>query len=383
MKILFCAKHVVGNGGQEGFLRRLCAFLLSQGHEVEIIASAADPVQGATCTRVPVPRWVGRAAWDWAAARAVVSESTQHERDVSFGGQKMWGCNVIRPGGGVEAEYWNVRLSDRHAWPPLRALAREMSIKRRFDLYAESRAYNDPALRFVVANSELVRNGILQRYPRLTSNVNVIYNGADLKRFSATPDADTRTRIHNEVGLDPARHTAVFAGHNFRLKGLPQALAAMELAGRDNREPWQLLVIGGGRRASMQNMVQRLGLTNSVRFVGNTSTPEQYYASSDVLLFPSFYDPCANVTFEALASGIPVISTKRNGASEVITDARDGWTVDHPNCIETMAAHLNALEDPGRLSEMKAAARALAEKHSITKKLTEIEEVLKEASRLG
>ncbi len=384
MKILFCAKHLVGRGGQEGFLRHLCAFLVKQGHELEILASASDPVPGAICTDVSVPKWIGRAAWDWAAARSVVAESRHHERDVSFGGQKMWGCNVIRPGGGVEAEYWNVRLSDRHKTPLMRALAKASSIKRRFDLDAEARAYNDPALRYVVVNSELVRNGVLRRFPTLGDKIRVIYNGADLDRFSVPTNPDARTNIHKELGLDPSRRTALLSGHNFRLKGLPQALAALEVANRKEQQgaEWQLIVIGGGRPSHVQRQIRKLDLVDSVRFVGNTSTPEQYYAASDVLLFPSFYDPCANVTFEALASGIPVISTKRNGASEVITDNREGWTVENPNCIAEMALHLNALEDAERLSDMKAAARALAENHAITDKLADIEAVLKDASRL-
>ncbi len=384
MKILFCAKHVVGKGGQEGFLRRLGSFLISRGHDVEILASATDPIPGATSTSVPIPRWVGRATRDWTAARAIAAVSTQHEHAVSFGGQKMWGCNVLRPGGGVEAEYWAVRLSDRYASPSLRALAQAASVKRRFDLNAESRGYRDPRLRYVVANSQQVRDGIVRHYPAVADKIEVIYNGADLKRFSL-PDGDSvRVAIHRDIGLDPARRTAVFAGHNFRLKGLPQAMAALALANQSHpKAGWQLIVIGGGRPARMQRLAQSLDLADAVRFVGNTATPDQYYAASDVLLFPSFYDPCANVTFEALASGIPVITTRRNGASEVISDAVEGWTVDRPDCIESMAEHLNALEDAGRLSDMKTAARALAEKHAITDKLADIEAVLKEASRLA
>ena len=382
VKILFCAKHVVGRGGQEGFLRRLGAFLISKGHDVEVLASAADPIPGATHASVSVPRWVGRSAWDWAAARAVAAASEQREYDVSFGGQKMWGCNVLRPGGGVEAEYWSVRLADRYAWPPLRALARTASVKRCFDLDAESRGYSAPALRYVIANSELVRHSIAQRYPAIADKVEVIQNGADLERFSALANQETRTATHNELGLDPARRTAVFSGPSFRRKGPPRALTALELT-RHSAESagWQLSVLGGGKRGRAQRLVQQLGLSDAVRFVGNTSEPERYYAASDVLLYPSFYDPCANVTFEALASGIPVITTRRNGASEVITDGQQGWTVSHPDQVEAMARHLAALTDEARLADMKAAARALAEDHPMSGKLADIEAVLKEASR--
>ena len=382
MKIQLCAKHIVGTGGQEGFLRRLCAFFIAQGHAVDILTTAADPIPNAGCKTVTTPWWTTRPMRDWAATRAVASEIQPDAYDVSLGGQKTWGCNVIRPGGGVEAEYWKLRFEDRYACSPIRTLAQVTSIKRKFDLDAEARGYRSPELRYVIANSKLVRRSLLQRYPELGDKVRVVYNGADLERFSCNNTSEIRERIHKELELDPDRQTAVFAGHNFRLKGLPQALHAIALAAhKSGSQQCQLIVLGGDRPSRMHKLMHELGLEKAVRFVGNTD-PQPYYAASDLLLFPSFYDPCANVTFEALASGIPVISTQRNGASEIITDGSEGWTVAHPNCISEMAEHLNALQDKGRLSDMKAAARERAAEHTVHDKFTEIESILAAASKL-
>ncbi len=383
MKIQVCAKHISGTGGQEGFLKRLCAFLVSRGHTVDITTTEADEINGTTVTRVPTPWRATRSMRDWAMARAVASELQHQTYDVSLGGQKTWGCNVIRPGGGVEAEYWDLRLSDRYGWPPLRLLAQAASIKRRFDLDAERRGYCSPELRYVIANSHLVRECLLRRYPTLQDKIHVVYNGANLERFSAENDETSRAATHQALGLDPACCTAIFAAHNFRLKGLAQAIQAVALAQQQSsKQSLQLIVVGGDRPARMRKLAHRLGIGPAVRFVGGVADPRPYYAASDVLLFPSFYDPCANVTFEALASGIPVISTKRNGASEVISDGNEGWTVEHPDCIEAMASHLRALQDSARLADMKAAARELAVKHTTTSKLTEIESILEAASRL-
>jgi len=183
--------------------------------------------------------------------------------------------------------------------------------------------------------------------------------------------------------LDPGVLTAVFAGHNFRLKGLPQALAALALGVRGNTDRrCQLIVMGGGHTSRMLRLARRLGLAEAVRFVGNTRNSERYYAASDFLLFPTFYDPCANVTFEALASGIPVVTTRRNGASELVTNGREGWIVEHPGCVEQMAEHIAKLREPERLAEMKRAARCLAAAHPIAGKFAEIEEILEDAGRL-
>ncbi len=376
MRIRFCAMHLAGQGGQEGFLRGLGNFLLERGHEVDVVATRADPLDGADCTLADLPAWARafRAGRDWAAARAVAAASGRQECDVSFGGQKSWGCHVLRPGGGVEAEYWRARFESRHAWRFSRALARRLSWKRCFDLAAERRGYHDPVLRTIVANSDMVRGHVLRHYPGLKGKVRVVYNGADLERFQPQADEGMRARLLSELDLDPARFTAIFVAQDFLRKGLPQALAAVALAGRV-----QLLVLGGERPAAMQRLARKLGVADRVRFVGAAERPEDYYGAADVLLLPTFYDPCANVTFEALASGIPVITTRTNGAAGVIQEGREGWVTAAPGCVEPMADCLRALQDPARLADMKAAARALAESRPLQRTFAEIESILVEA----
>ncbi|MDD5706242.1 MAG: glycosyltransferase family 4 protein [Kiritimatiellae bacterium] len=382
MRVLFCVKHLVGRGGQEGYLRRLATFLVARGHQVEVICARADDIPGIRCTRVRLPAMVARPAWDWAAARAVVAESVRHPCDVSFGGQKMWGCNVLRLGGGVEHEFWEMRLTDRYRWAPLRAAARLMIVKRRFDLNAERRAFSDPALRRVVVNSDMVRRGLIGTYPWMADRVEVVYNGADIARFAPASDAAARTQVQRDLNLDPGLLTAVFAGFDYRRKGLPQALEALALLKRrDPARRTQMIVMGVKAQSGVARLVARLGLSGEVRLIGNTPCAEKYYAASDFLLFPTYYDPCANVTFEALASGLPVITTRRNGGSEIVADDREGWTVEHPDRIDEMAAHIEALHDRARLSRMQAAARRLAETHPLEDKLAAIEAVLVEAAR--
>lgn len=375
MKILFCARHLLGNGGQEGYLKRLAAYLARRGHAVEVLTTAADPIAGVTVTRIDAPARGGRSRREWQACAAIAAALARRAGEVSFGGQKLWGCSVLRPGGGVEAAYWREYLNDRYRWAPARRLAAWSSGKRRHDLDAESRGYRDPALRAVIVNSELVREGLRRHYPGVAARARVICNGADTTRFQPPRDSGLRAAVHDGLGLRPDRLTAVFSGHNFRLKGLPQAIAAVAAATRRGG-CCQLIVLGGGRPGPMRRQARRLGVGDSVRFVGNTAEPERYYAASDVLLFPSFYDPCANVTFEALACGLPVISTRRNGASEVLCDARDGWVVEHPDHIAALAEHLAMLRDPARLADMKSAARATALRHPIEAKFAEIEATL-------
>jgi len=384
MKILLCARHLVGSGGQEGFLKRLCGFLAARGHTVGVLATAADAMPGVTVTRPPVARQ-GRRAWrDWAGAQAIAAAAATYPCDVSLGGQKIWGCSVVRPGGGVEADYWDMRLRDRYRWAPLRAIVGRLSTKRRLDLAAEARAYRHPALRCVVANSEIVRRRLAHFYPEVADRVRVVYNGVDTARFRPVENPAARADVHAELGLDPRLLTAVFSGHNFRLKGLPQGLEALALARRAAPTvKCQLVVLGGGRQSGMRRLAHRLGVADGVRFTGGTPCPERFYGAADFLLYPSFYDPCANVTFEALASGLPVITTQRNGASAVVREGRDGWTVTHPDCTGQMARHILALGDPARLAAMRASARDCALQYPESAAFETIEQMLQFAAEAG
>jgi UDP-glucose:(heptosyl)LPS alpha-1,3-glucosyltransferase len=108
-----------------------------------------------------------------------------------------------------------------------------------------------------------------------------------------------------------------------------------------------------------------------VHFVGARS-PEAFYGASDVLVLPSYYDPCANVTVEALACGLPVITSVFNGAFELLTPGVTGYCVDDASDAGQVAGYLERLQDPERLAEASVAARELALSHPLRKMYRDI-----------
>ncbi|MBM4307643.1 MAG: glycosyltransferase, partial [Deltaproteobacteria bacterium] len=77
-------------------------------------------------------------------------------------------------------------------------------------------------------------------------------------------------------------------------------------------------------------LAAKLGLSDKVIFAGSTDEPEKYYGAADLLVHPTFYDACSLTVLEALASGVPVITTASNGASGMITHGEDGWVISDP-----------------------------------------------------
>lgn len=382
MKVTVCAKYFKHKGGAQTFLIEFVRHLLARGHAVRVLALDGEPMEGVEVRVLGEPALLPKSLRDWSHGRRLARELASDDGDVSFGEQKMWGCDVVRPGGGAlpdwEAHY--VR-SHEHGRALLR-LSRAVSLKRHFDQAAENRVYAAPGPRRVVANARLVERDLLRHYPQLAGRIVVIHNGANLDRFSPELAAQWRAPVLRELDLPPDALTLLFVGHDFRRKGLRQTLETLQLL--EHYDPAfrvQLLVLGRGRTGRYRRLAARLGVLARVRFVGGSRQAERFYAAADVLMLPTFYDPCANVTLEALAAGLPVVTTVTNGGCEVLTHGRDGWLINDPRDLASMADALLDLRDPARLAAMKSAAYATALRHPIQSKLAAIADVLEQVVR--
>ncbi|HMD53802.1 MAG TPA: glycosyltransferase family 4 protein, partial [Phycisphaerae bacterium] len=130
---------------------------------------------------------------------------------------------------------------------------------------------------------------------------------------------------------------AVFVGHDFRRKGLEWAIRAVAQTSRK----WKLLVVGLGRVRKYLELTRKLGLTNRVKFIGPTQQMDCVYSAADALLLPTFYESFGLVALEAMAFGLPVISTRFLGAKHFVLTTGLGIIVDDPRNTAEMAAGLD------------------------------------------
>ena len=123
-------------------------------------------------------------------------------------------------------------------------------------------------------------------------------------------------------------------------------------------------MIGGKQLARFRRLARRLRVDGRVHFVGTVEDSVPYYAAADVYVQPTFYDPCSLVVLEALASGLPVITTRFNGAGELMTPGEHGYLLEEPADAAALAGQMSDLIDAGRRRRMSRQARELALKHS-------------------
>lgn len=183
--------------------------------------------------------------------------------------------------------------------------------------------YRGTAHRAVVALTNTEAGLLLATYGRIRAPIHVIPNGVDLERFRPA-STEERRRARTDVDVSDDALVALFIGHEFERKGLPLAMSALRHA------PTATLVVVGGtvdeiRRATAEAI--DLGVAQRVRFTGSQTDPIRFFRASDVFVLPSAYESYGLVITEALASGLPVISTAVGIAPDVIVDGVNGYVV--------------------------------------------------------
>jgi UDP-glucose:(heptosyl)LPS alpha-1,3-glucosyltransferase len=350
-------------GGAETYVVDLCRGLVRSGHSVDLLAERWDPTSlpdGVRAIRVPV---VGRTRlgliWNFAERCDAALRDARPAYDVSIGFINTWGQDILIPQGGVRAASLAAN-AERFAHPAARAAYRVLKrLNPKWWTYQaiERRQYDPSRGSHFVAVSRMVL-GHMKRYHGVGDDrVTVIPNAIDESRVDAADRESARSSFRSRLGVRESDAVGLFVAHNYRLKGLDPLLRAMAL--QSSATNVHLAVCGGGDPAPYRRMARRLSLEGRVHFPGYLPDVGAGYQGSDFLVLPSYYDPCSLVVFEALAAGLPVITTRRNGAGEAIEEGREGFIVDRPDDINAVARALDAMGDPIARHAMATAAREL------------------------
>jgi UDP-glucose:(heptosyl)LPS alpha-1,3-glucosyltransferase len=211
--------------------------------------------------------------------------------------------------------------------------------------------------RKIIAVSELTR-GNLATYYRRREGVEVVYHGIDTVTFHPANREKHRATLRAELGIAQDTCIALFVGN--LAKGAAIAIRAVA------RVPGvQLLIISGSNPTADQAVAHSEGVTDRVRFLPHSKEIERYFAAADCFLFPTIYEPYGMVISEAMAAGLPVITSKSAGAAELITHGVDGWLVDPPWDANGFALGLAELAaDTLRREEMGRLARQTIEPYT-------------------
>ena len=166
----------------------------------------------------------------------------------------------------------------------------------------------------------------------------------------------------NEIAL-------LFVGSGWERKGLRFALDAIE---RCQDLKLRLLVAGRGNARGYKS--------SRVQFLGEVVDLVPIYAAADIFILPTIYDPFSNACLEALASGLPVITTRSNGFSEIIENSAHGSIVDLANDVEALHNAILFWSDKTRRSSARSTITQRAAKFDIAKNVEQTLAILIQAA---
>lgn len=363
MEIAFCYESVLpARGGCETYIATLARRLVADGHRVHLYACRWDAdflPEGLHYHPVRVPRMPRflRPWWFGAACLRALGEARHH---VSIGFDKTWGQDILYPQGGLyaAAAVQNL-LKYRH--PLVRhlvQLGKLCDVTHWSYRLLERKQYLGATRPLVIAISDMVRQHFEERYGVRREDLRVVRIATDLGRLGERDRPRRRIESREYWGLRPDETVALFAAMNYRLKGLVPLLHAVRLLPRE--VPFRLLVAGNPATGRFESLARRLGVAGRVRFVGYCPDMRNAYFASDFCVHPTFYDPCSHVLPEAMACGLPVITTRFNGASELMRSSREGLILDDPHDHAKLAGCLLQMLDPARRAACAHAARKAA-----------------------
>jgi len=221
----------------------------------------------------------------------------------------------------------------------------------------------------IIAVSNEVRDQILALYQIPVEKIVVIPNGVDLARFK--PDAEKRARIRKELAIGNDDRVLIFIGHLFEIKGLDYVLDAIKLL-----PEMRLIVVGEGVNIhSYKQRIAMQGRDRQVCFLGTVlKHNEDYYSAADVFILPSESEGFPLAALEAAASGLPLITTRTGGLSDLVVPGENGFFIQR-DAVEIRDVLLRLTKDSELMRRMGARSRERAQSYSWDETVRRIEMV--------
>jgi UDP-glucose:(heptosyl)LPS alpha-1,3-glucosyltransferase len=345
-------------GGAERYTVDLAAVLRGRGHDVALVASTFAPGE-LPAGGVRLDTGGGTRLGRYLSFLDQLDKHLIEARyDVVHAMLPVRSCDVYHPHAGIAAQA--VRSAHlKEEGPVMRMIAQvsnRMNRRRQRFAAVERALLRGGRPPVVLCLSEYVKRDVAAHYTLDPSRLAILFNATDLHRFDPAVRPGAREEVRRRFNIAPAKVVALMIAQDFHRKGLAEAIAAV---GYVKDERLVLLVVGKQDPAPYKRMAQRAGAANSVIFAGKTDDPYAFYRAADFFVLPTRHDPCSLVVLEALAMGVPVVSTAFNGACEIMTNGHHGFVLPDPADVAALAEAMRKLLDGEARRIMSAQCLAL------------------------
>ena len=332
-RIALLRRRFSPTGGAERYLLRLASGLAAAGHHLTLYCEDWTPREN------PFHDIRSIASDDPISYAKKIGELPLRDRhDIVFSLERVPNCDLYRAGDGVHADWLGYRAAFHPVLGPIRTRLRG---KNRQVCELEAKVFAPDGARHVICNSRFVADQITDRFGYPPSRITIVPNGVPYNQFS-TGD---RTLGRQVLKLAPTDYVILLVGAGAERKG---HAIAREAVRKLKRPDAKLVIVDSPPPVAMPHV----------------------YAAADVFLLPTLYDPFANVTLEALAAGLPVITSAQNGASEIIEDQSNGFILPRADDTNLIVHLLDHLADPEFRSHLRKPAQELAKQYDLARNVT-------------
>ncbi len=219
--------------------------------------------------------------------------------------------------------------------------------------------------RYIIAISNLMKNKIRDVFKIEEERIRVIYNGVNTDIFNYKNRKSKEAKEIRKKYMDGFSSLSIFVGARPQRKGLEYLIKAMKHT-KDNK----LIVVGLGQNdiEKYKKIVNKNNVEEKVDILGFVPHEKLkfYYAASDIFILPTFFDPCAVATLEAMTSGAVPIDSIFNGSAELIKNGYNGFKISNPRKFKEISHYINLLtEDRNLLKKMRKNARKIEKERNL------------------
>jgi len=325
-------------GGAERFVEGALEALLERGIAISLYTrqwpqTRLQLIEPVICD----PFYIGRLWRDWSFSRAVCRMVTAKAPDLVQSHERLLCCDVFRAGDGVHRAFLDERLRGAS---PLQRWITEWSPYHRYVLAVERQLFASPLLRAVICNSRMVRQEIHERFGLPEDKLPVVYNAVDSEAYSPALRQHAQA-VRQALRVPEGATVFLLVGSGYLRKGVATALQALSRLRQDS-----FLIVVGRDKALRRytRLARRLGIAHRVALLGARDDAKPFFGAADAFVLPTLYDPCPNAALEAMACGLPIVTSTKCGAAELVTEHQAGF-VCAPLDVDALARHMTALTD--------------------------------------
>lgn len=373
-------QYSLKKAGAERYCVNLSRQLQALGHRVTVIGESIDDELRSEVEFLPVKV---RHTSSWAKNRSFAENSAkvvaQHKFDVVHGLSRTSGVDCFRVTDPLQVHWLNVFYTN-----PINRFLQRLNPRHRAVLDIERSICRSPHVRRIITQSRLDSRLLVEYYGVPEEKIRRVYNGVDAKTFNPSVQAQA-AEVRAELGLSRDEPLLVFASMDFRRKGLGLLMEALR---QSRQRDAKLLVLGTGGERRYARLAKQLGLGERVIFAGRRQAIQRYYGAGDLFVLPTIYEPFPNVNLEAMACGLPVLTSATAGGADIIDEGENGYVISRPEAIAEMVERIDhhfglSSAQRQRMSEQCwETAREMTIEKNARQSLAVFEEVLLEKSRL-